>query len=136
MCRSTFLGGGGLLRCAPLPILSITSPPRPPIGTRSRPLALSPPPRFARCSGRGAKLAHAAASRESMQGNRNERTRCVADGGWGGGGTQKNWQGSAPQQTSLTLTWFLVFGLLFKSTGSSLKKKKGGRQQDRNSSFG
>jgi hypothetical protein len=61
--RESSFGKGRLLRCAPLPILLIISPP-PPIGTRSRPLKLIPPPRFERCSGRGAKLAHATASRD------------------------------------------------------------------------
>ena len=39
-------------------------PPPPPIGTRSHPLILIPLPGFARCSGRGAKLAHATASHD------------------------------------------------------------------------
>ncbi len=69
--------------------------------------------KIARCSGMSKFCPPAAASRESMRGIRDERTRCAANGGWGGGGTRQNWQGSAPQQTSLAQTWFLVFGLCF-----------------------
>ncbi len=50
-------------RCAPLPILSITSPPPSPSDRARIGGICIPPRRFRRCSGRGAKLAHAAASR-------------------------------------------------------------------------
>jgi hypothetical protein len=42
--------------------------------------------KIVRCSGMSKFCPPAAASRESMRGNRNERTRCAADGGCVGGG--------------------------------------------------
>ena len=63
--------------------MSITSPPPPPIGTRLRLRLLIPPCRFSRCSGEGAKLAHAAASRNfslgffSLQTRACQHTRCI-----------------------------------------------------------
>jgi hypothetical protein len=84
-----------------------------------------PKAKIMQCSGMSKFCPPAAASRKSMRWNCYEWTQCAANGGMGGeGGTQQNWQGSAPQQTSLTQTWFLVFGLLFESAGSSLKKKE------------
>jgi hypothetical protein len=58
-------------------------PPPPPIGTRLHSRLLIPPCRFSRCSGKGAKLAHAAASRNfclgffSLQTRACQHTRCI-----------------------------------------------------------
>jgi hypothetical protein len=56
--------------------------------------------------------------------------------GVGGGSNRQNWQVSTSQQTSLAETAFSFWSFVFESAGSSLKKKKEGRQQDRESDFG
>ncbi len=78
--------------------------------------------KITRCSGMSKFCPPAAASRKLMRGNNYDWTRSRADGGWGVGGTQQNWKGSA---TSLAQTAFLFWGFVFKSAGNSLKNNTG-----------
>ncbi len=74
--------------------------------------------KITQCSDMSKFCPPAAPSRRSRRGNNYERMRSHADGWWGGGGTQQNWQGSV---TSLAQTAFLFWGAPSKNMESDSK---------------
>ena len=94
-----------------------------------------PKAKFARCSGMGKLCPHATASPKSPRKHAEAADNCAVGAEWGGGGSEQNGQESAPPEVSLAQNRFLVFLESAGRRGPS-KKKKRGRQQDRDFDFG